>query len=524
MDKLKNPVISFVLLILLFSCRENIFDLTAPTLLEAKLETISSNSARISGKISNLGPNPILQHGHCWSTNQAPTVSDSVFAIGEKNDIETYYSDLENLLPNTTYFVRPFAATAFQVHYGDAIQFETSPDLTPAKIAKTEILSVSEDNATLITKIEDLGANPIIGHGHCWSENQNPTIEDNLVNQGELDNEEDFESNLTGLKQATVYYLRPFVTTVYGTIYGDQISFMTPGWKKMDNLPFEARYGAVGFLKDNMIFIGTGNSSENQTLNDFWKYDIQNEVWEQVAFSPMGNVTECTGFAIENKGFMGTGLVNGNSRRRSVWAYNDEFNYWEWKEPLPSFDRNSAISFAHEKKGYLGLGERANNRFLDDFWEYNMEKNDWERLEDFEGESRKNAVTFVIGKKAYVGLGEGRNESFFKDFWEYDIENDQWEEINEFPGIERSSATAFTIGQKGYVMTGVDKEGNNLNDFWEFDPVSGEWTQLNSIPGENRQEAVGISTQTNGFLLTGKGEKGNALNDFYMYFPNTFPQ
>lgn len=94
----------------------------------------------------------------------------------------------------------------------------TIPVLTTSSVSLITINSAksggtitSEGNATITER------------GVCWSTNQDPTIEDNKTNEGPGSGS--FTSNLFGLLENTIYYVRAYATNSAGTGYGNQITF-----------------------------------------------------------------------------------------------------------------------------------------------------------------------------------------------------------------------------------------------------------------------------------------------------------
>jgi len=65
----------------------------------------------------------------------------------------------------------------------------------------------------------------IISRGVCWSTEQNPTIYDNKTISGT--GEGIFSSLMTGLNPNTTYYVRAYVTTSSGTLYGNEVGFVS---------------------------------------------------------------------------------------------------------------------------------------------------------------------------------------------------------------------------------------------------------------------------------------------------------
>lgn len=88
-----------------------------------------SSTADVSGLVSIHATDPITQHGHCWSqTNTEPTIADSVTQLGPKTDTETFTSNIKNLTPVTTYYVRTYIITSKDTLYGKSSPFDTTPD------------------------------------------------------------------------------------------------------------------------------------------------------------------------------------------------------------------------------------------------------------------------------------------------------------------------------------------------------------------------------------------------------------
>jgi hypothetical protein len=98
----------------------------------------------------------------------------------------------------------------------------SSIQLTTSNVSSVSVFSATS-GGTISGTIEDA----IISKGVCWSTSQNPTIYNNKSNEGS--GSSNFSSNLSSLNGSTRYYIRSFLTTNRGTIYGNEISFNTKG-------------------------------------------------------------------------------------------------------------------------------------------------------------------------------------------------------------------------------------------------------------------------------------------------------
>jgi hypothetical protein len=62
--------------------------------------------------------------------------------------------------------------------------------------------------------------------GVCWGKNPGPAVTDNKITVAEY-NETVMNGEMTGLDANTKYYVRAYVTTTAGTVYGKELSFTT---------------------------------------------------------------------------------------------------------------------------------------------------------------------------------------------------------------------------------------------------------------------------------------------------------
>jgi uncharacterized protein (TIGR02145 family) len=99
------------------------------------------------------------------------------------------------------------------------------PVITTTPEVKTkDIYEITQTTANSGGIITSNGGDTITSKGICWSEESNPTIEDNFTTDGEGSIE--FESKIIGLKINTNYYVRAYATNSNGISYGNEISFI----------------------------------------------------------------------------------------------------------------------------------------------------------------------------------------------------------------------------------------------------------------------------------------------------------
>ena len=93
-------------------------------------------------------------------------------------------------------------------------------------IQTTEVFVVSENEVTCGGKDVNVGISDLYSTGVVWSESPNPTISlSTKTNEG--NNTNDFSSSISGLQKNKVYYIRAYLETSSGVVYGNEHKFIT---------------------------------------------------------------------------------------------------------------------------------------------------------------------------------------------------------------------------------------------------------------------------------------------------------
>ena len=187
---------------------------------------ISSIAATLNGTIISLGDSPVTAHGFCWNTTGAPTTTDSKVDIGVRSVAGTLSSNISNLTPNTTYYVRTWATNSAGTVYSTDVTFTTTTGLGSVSTqAGTQIKSRA---VTLNATILSLGDSPVTAYGFCANTTGSPTLADFKINKGTILNVGTFTYDITGISPNTTYFVRSYITNSAGTFFGTEISFTTP--------------------------------------------------------------------------------------------------------------------------------------------------------------------------------------------------------------------------------------------------------------------------------------------------------
>ncbi|MDM8159438.1 hypothetical protein QUH73_06420 [Labilibaculum sp. K2S] len=284
-------------------------------------------------------------------------------------------------------------------------------------------------------------------------------------------------------------------------------------WIKSSTFPGIERSGAVSFVIDDAVYVGTGFNGKD-ALTSFYKYTITRD-WEKIADFPGTARLKAVAFTANSKGYVGTGVDDEDNRLSDFYEYTPavdadgkEIGTWTLVAgEFPGSKRQDAVAFSINNIGYVGTGygflEGEDRSLLKDF--YKFENGVWSKI-NFNGEKCRNTTSFVIGGKAYIISGEGSAN----DVWEFDpavgfTAKKSLNKDNKWEDVQRSEAVSFVINNKGYVATG--KTGSYTNEVWEYNPTIDDWSEKTSLEYEVgvREGAVGFSLNNKGFIATGYG-------------------
>lgn len=196
---------------------------TIPTVTTTAITSIIRTAAYAGGDVIDDGGLLVSQRGVCYSTSPNPTTADAVILNGDTGTGQ-YAINITALTANTTYYVRAFAINSDGIGYGLTIEFITGP-IAPAVTTNT-ITTIGANTAVGGGNVTSNGGATLIARGVVWSTVPSATIS---LPTKTIDGTDVgvFVSNITGLNPTTRYYVRAYATNSEGTVYGEEISFIT---------------------------------------------------------------------------------------------------------------------------------------------------------------------------------------------------------------------------------------------------------------------------------------------------------
>jgi hypothetical protein len=108
------------------------------------------------------------------------------------------------------------------------------PEAGLPTVATVEIGDITYHSATISGAVIADGGADITCRGFCWDTLPDPTKENNQLDPDKVKGSGEFSSNIEGLKEGTVYYMRAYAGNRVGNAYGDELSFTT------ESVPAEA--------------------------------------------------------------------------------------------------------------------------------------------------------------------------------------------------------------------------------------------------------------------------------------------
>ena len=199
------------------SCEKSEFEAN-PGVVTGEVLAITSKSATVKGTIIDLGGG-ITDHGHCWSTDQQPSITNEKTSLGKATALNDFTSELVKLESGVMYYVRAYVNGGDETIYGEETSFTT----LDGWVSTSEVSDITVYTAKCGGNITDDGGAAITARGVCWSTSPNPTVNDNKTIDGSGTGS--FTSTLTGLHVNTTYYVRAYATNSFGTTYGNERSF-----------------------------------------------------------------------------------------------------------------------------------------------------------------------------------------------------------------------------------------------------------------------------------------------------------
>lgn len=195
-----------------------------PVVTTNNISNITTTSATCGGNVTSGGGVSVTARGVYYSTSS--NFEGSYFMTTNGSGTGNFTSNLTNLTPNTTYYVKAYATNSAGTRFGAVKSFTTAP-LPVFTVTTNTVTNVTATSATCGGTVTPTGS-AITARGVCWSTTQNPTVSDNHTSNGSGTGS--YSSSITGLTPVTTYYVRAYAFNSTDTVYGNEVSFITqPG-------------------------------------------------------------------------------------------------------------------------------------------------------------------------------------------------------------------------------------------------------------------------------------------------------
>lgn len=266
---------------------------------------------------------------------------------------------------------------------------------------------------------------------------------------------------------------------------------LTDTWSLIDNKLGGNRIESTGVFINGNLYAGGGN--DHEYLQDFYKYNPQNDLWEQKANFPinrssMVGVTSIDGIGYFVGGYQST-IPNGQGEGRSnkLYKYDALNDVWTEKANYPGGERYSMVVESYNGEVYAGFGFNGGGGFTQGFYKYTPSTETWSALAlptfSTSFTSGFFASSFVIGDNLYLVVHNniGSQDRMQK----YSFTNNTWTPIPiDLTGliINQRVNMAFSYNGKGYLIFDETTAFQSMKKLMEYNPDTNTLSFVSKIP------------------------------------------
>lgn len=296
---------------------------TIPVLTTAPVTMILTNAATCGGIVTSDGGTPVISRGICWKLTPVPQISDPHTVDGAGTG--SFVSQMNNLIPDTVYFVRAYATNIKGTAYGNVQSFRTMKSVTYG------VTDIDGNNYPVVK----------IGEQYWLRKNLRVT----RYRTG------DPIANVTADAQWKILVTGAFCRydnlavndTIYGNFYNgyalaDSRGICPTGW----HVPTDLEWETLG------DFLG-GNNIAGEKLKSTGTIEESTGLW----YAPNTNATNSSGFTGFPGGYRinyGTFYSRGNVG--SFWSSSDSSSVIAWNFSLDANNGELKRNFNFKTNGF----------------------------------------------------------------------------------------------------------------------------------------------------------------------------
>jgi len=300
------------------------------TLTTAEITNITKNSATSGGTINDDGGASVTARGIVWGTSSNPTLESNLGMTSNGTGTGSFVSPIDNLSPNTKYYVRAYAVNSRGVAYGNQQLFITPTDANLPTVITAEITNIGYTTATSGGNVTSDGGSSVLARGICWGKTESPNFNNFFTEDGTGTGV--YSSALANLEIGTTYYVRAFATNVAGIAFGNQVEFSTlTGHPTVVLTDLNNFQRALASLSGEVSSDGGAEvsargfvwgTSENPSLEEHTGIFTQNEGLGEFTTS-LTDLAPNTIYFVKAYATNSQGTAYSNQRFMTVWDYHD---------------------------------------------------------------------------------------------------------------------------------------------------------------------------------------------------------
>ena len=195
---------------------------------------VKSNSATFRGVVMNAGSPEYNAQGFCYDTYGNPTINSTKVERSMSFGVEGVYNmSVTNLSGGKTYYVRAFLRQGGKVVYGDIMSFTTVKDPVVYTNSVSNLQGIEtglgiylEYSVQFNANIVDEGTPSYTERGFVYGTTQDPVVGSATKVRVSGSGLGAFKTSVT-VKNMQTYYVRAYLRTTSGYIYGNSVTFRT---------------------------------------------------------------------------------------------------------------------------------------------------------------------------------------------------------------------------------------------------------------------------------------------------------